>query len=273
MAYGSTIEVFAARIGLVSFLAWRAIAELFRRYHPRYDLRVTEIHPGISVRGVLRLTVGVPTASDSPTLSFNLGGPSGTYCVDHPLTTEPGNFAHSSEADFAGPMLARDPAIVVDQIAAAWGLPPAPASLPPSSNTTLAIRVIAGLLERRVFDREPWRTTAGFCGNGAVGDMIPDWLDLLGENSAALRRAAEKPVHNVDARLSRYILVHRAPGENLCLYANDIAGIALAFDLAEATVTELSAEGKGKTVQLRKSYDASGHDLRRLLNQLESSLA
>lgn len=273
MAYGSTIEVSTTRIGLVSFLAWRAIAELFRRYHPRHDLRVTEIHPGISVRGVLRLTVGVPTASDSPTLSFNLGGPSGTYRVDRPVTTGPGGFAQSSEVDFVGLMLACDPAVVVDEIATAWGLPPAPIPLPPSSNTALAIRVIAGLLERRVFDREPWRTTAGFCGNGAVGDMIPNWLDLLGENSATLRRTAEKPVQNVEARLSRYILVHRAPGENLCLDTNDIAGIALAFDLAEATVTELSAEGKGNTVQLRKSYDASRHDLRRLLNQLDSSLA
>lgn len=179
----------------------------------------------------------------------------------------------SAEVDFASPMLAGDPAVVVDDIAAAWGLPPAPNKLPPSSDTTLAVRAIAGLLERRVFDRETWRTTAGFCGNEAVGDMIPSWLDLLGVDAAALRRAAEKPDHDVVDRLSRYILVHRAPGENLCLDSSDIVGTALAFDLAAATVTELSAEGKGKTVRLRNSFDAAGHDLRRLLNELETSLA
>jgi hypothetical protein len=46
----------------------------------------------------------------------------------------------------------------------------------------------------------------------------------------------------------------------------------LAFDLAAATVTELSAKGRGKTVRLQSSFDAGGRVMRHLLNELESSL-
>lgn len=269
---GSNVEFATGRITLVSALSWRAIAELFRRYHPAYSLRVTQIHPGISTRGTLELTSVTSEMTGPARLTFNLGGPSGTYRVHRSHSQFRPDGAGPQDLEFARPMLSGDPSSVIDEIAAAWGLPRAIDPLVSSSKTTITIRVIAGLMERLVFARESWRTTAGFCGNDAAGDMVPDWLAALGVDEALRRRALEGADLNAMAGLTRYILVHQCLEDSLCLHINELRGTAWAFDIAAATATELKAGGPGRTINLLPRYIASKRDLRSLVGELESAL-
>jgi hypothetical protein len=119
MSGGSVLDFKGARITLVSALAWRVVAELFRRYQERYDLRVSQVHPGISVRGALYLTAGSAASQNPPTLSLDLGGPSGTYAVLRRIDGNATGAAGSSSGPFAGPMLSQDPSRVIDEIAEA----------------------------------------------------------------------------------------------------------------------------------------------------------
>jgi hypothetical protein len=271
--HGSTVDFATARLTLVSALAWRVIAELFRRYHPAYDLRVMQMHPGISTRGTLELTASRPGRTKPARLTFNLGGPSGTYCIHDSISQDIPEKSELQAVEFARPMLSSDPSSVIEEIAAAWGLRRAVEPLPPSSKTTITIRVIAGLMERLVFDRESWRTTAGYCGNDAAGDMVPDWLAALGVDEALRRRASEDADPKAIAALTRYILVHRSSGDDLCLHLGGLRGIAWGFDIAAATATEMSAKGPGRKIEMASPHIALKRDMRVLVGELESALA
>lgn len=267
--HGPAVEFATARITLISALSWRAIAELFRRYQPAYDLRVTQVHPGISIRGALELEIITSDKAEPAKLSFNLGGPSGTCGVIRSLSP------HGPEqqvVEFARPMLSGDPSFVIDQLAAACGLPSVVVPIPPSSKTTITIRVIAGLMERLVFHRESWRTTAGFCANDAAGNMVPDWLSALGVDETVRRQASETADSDAIATLSRRILVHRSPSDAPCLHLTGLRGTAWAFDLASGIATVLTAEGPGQQVALPSQYMAAQRDLRRLVGEIESAL-
>lgn len=150
-----------ARLTLVSALAWRAVAELFRRHRAHHELTVHQDHPGASVRGRLLVTVGSETAGRAPCLALNLGGGiAGTWQIIRRFDAI-GTSDASSAQDFAAGLLGARPTSIIDEIERAWGLPSRTGVLPPGDASTLTTRVIAALLERRVADIHAWRTTAG----------------------------------------------------------------------------------------------------------------
>src|SRR5687768_14950129 len=105
MSMEASVDFKTARITLVAALAWRVVAELFRRYQARFDLRVLQAHPAISIRGSLVLTSGSPYPWGKPALWLDLGGPSGTYRVERRID---GSVPlHEVSGDFAASMLTR----------------------------------------------------------------------------------------------------------------------------------------------------------------------
>lgn len=272
MSYASAIYLVDARVTLVSALAWRVIAELFRRYQRRFDLRISQVHPGISVRGALVLKVGGQNGEPLPRLSLNLGGPSGTYSVDRRIDGRAAETRVPTYVEFAGPMLREDPSKVIDQIASAWALPDAPGQLPPSNATTLSVRTIAGLLERLVFRTDAWRTTAGICANDAVGSMIPDWLAALGVDDRTARHAVADSSSKAADFLTRFVLVHRTDCDSTCLRLADLRGTGWAFDVATGTAFELTSLGRTRTIDLASRYRQQKRDLQLVVGDLETSL-
>jgi hypothetical protein len=143
----------SARVTLVTALAWRAIAEIVRRRHATHAFHLVQIHPGMSARGLLQLQLDPKSSGESlPAIDFNLGGPSGTWST--------GSGAQGCFLDLLNP----DPASVIDHIEGAVGLPRWGGALPVSSVAVLSVRVIAALVESRVFEPNGWRTTLGAHG-------------------------------------------------------------------------------------------------------------
>jgi hypothetical protein len=258
---------------LVSALAWRVVAELFRWHQRRLDLRVLQAHPGISMRGSLVVTIGCPLNNSTPALCLDLGGPSGTYTVTRRVGSAALRPRVPFSGGFAGPMLTDDPAAVIARIAEAWGLPPVPGQMRTSTPTTLTARVIAGLLERLAFDRSCWRTTAGYCDNSAVGPMVPTWLTALGQDADAIPEALDNSSIEPASRLTRFVLLHRAvSSDGICLRLAQISGSAIAFDLATGEATVLTRRGAGQSFDIPDRYAATRRNMRLLINEFEAVL-
>lgn len=272
MPHGSVLDFSSVRVTLVSALAWRVVAELFRRYQGRFDLRVLEVHPGISVRGALYVTARSRNGERTAVLSLNLGGPSGTYTVLQRVDGLPLGADGSSVIEFAAPMLNMNPIAVVDQIAAAWGLPKSVGRIPPSNPSTIVARTIAGILESLVFRRESWRTTAGFCGNSAIGPMVPDWTAALGASETTIRRAANGRDVNAADFLTRYVLLHRCNGDSMCLRLDDLEGSAWAFCMASGTAVRLTSQGADRTVKLPLRFQEVNRDCSALVSEMRYAL-
>lgn len=272
MPHGSALDFSSARVTLVSALAWRVVAELFRRYQRQIDLRVLEVHPGISVRGALYVTARSRNGERAAALSLNLGGPSGTYRVIQRVDGLPLGPDGSSDVEFAGPMLNMDPIAVVEQIAAAWGLPRSVGRIPPSTPSTIVARTIAGLLETLVFRRENWRTTAGFCDNSAVGPIVPDWTGALGVSETTIRQAANGRDLNDADFLTRYVLLHRCNGDSMCLRLDDLEGSAWAFCMASGAAVRLTSQGADRTVKLPLRFQELDRDCSALVGEMRYAL-
>lgn len=135
------------RHGVVLAVAWKLLAELFRRYDAVHDLRLLRSHPGISVAGRLTLYVDPHGGSlyQCKQLSLNLGGPTGTFEVAISGSTV-------TEGEFLWPALVEDPARVVDRLESLLRLE-RPVALPPSSPAVVTMRVMAEMLMASLMDR------------------------------------------------------------------------------------------------------------------------
>jgi len=63
------------RITVLATLAWRAMTEIVRRRHVTHGFDLLQVHPGISIAGLIELHLR-PRDGDQPLrITFNLGGP------------------------------------------------------------------------------------------------------------------------------------------------------------------------------------------------------
>jgi len=249
----------SARMTLVSALAWRCIAELFRRYGSRHRLTVHQVHPGSSLRGQLVIIAGGCPGPGQPALAFNLGSDSGTYDVIRRVDGMPAGERHPARGVFATGMLDSEPEGVIADIARCWGLPAVTGALPSTDKVSITPRVIAGLLERKVFEPRVWRTTSAYSDSSAVGPMVSSWYEVF-----------EAAKHEEASRLSRYVLLHRAEDDEMVRGRDGIEGVAWCFDLATATAVSLSASAAGAPQDLMAEYQRCGRHLPSLLRQLEA---
>ena len=164
----SLLDLKSARVTLVSALVWRAITELVRRHHPVADFSLRQIHPGISIRGLLELQAIKRSDRTASTIVFSLGGVSGAWEAALSERQSIGNLLT---------LLESQPERAIDAMQEALGLPACVGTLPKSSPQVVTLRVLTGLLEQRVFDPMPWRITLGVIGWSE--DISCDWAGLF----------------------------------------------------------------------------------------------
>lgn len=184
------------RVTLVSALAWRAMAEVVRRHGDHVQLRVVQFHPGFSPDGVLRMELLQPKAPDAARwVEFNLGGPSGSYRT-----------ARGEGQATLGALLGGDPVSFIDVLGRDLGVPAPAGPLPSSTPMTIALRLIAGLLERLVFEPVPWRASLGVRGwNG--GSHVAPWHSRVLGRTIVAGEWGFLPAVDHD-RLTDLVLVH-----------------------------------------------------------------
>lgn len=167
--------------------SWRIIGELFRRHHDRCDLRVLELHPGGGTYDCLSLFA---RRNDDPfgVTLLHLNAPAQhIHFFDtlhqqrsHPLRLESG-------VDYVQALFCQaDPKEIIDAVEARAGLPKCPAVLPASSCPVLAIRTLAGLLERTVLDRRTMDVHCAWYDSAASGASIAEWARAIPALRAAL---------------------------------------------------------------------------------------
>jgi hypothetical protein len=216
------------RITLLAALAWRAMAEIVRRRHVDYRFDVLQIHPGISMAGLIELHLHAHDGRHDARLCFNLGGPSpGTWQA---ADGDGGHLLH---------LLGPNPVDVIDAIERSAGLPAWPGHrLPPSTPGVRAMRRIAAELEGKVFQPVPWRTTVAFVGGGP--DIVCDWHRHF---TAQVTADAWGGVRSEDrTRLSQLVLLHEAPDEGCVTGQASLQGEGLVVDLASGQVARMTAK-------------------------------
>ena len=245
----------AARLTIVTALAWRAIAEIVRRRHVTHAFKLLQIHPGTSVRGLLGLQLHSRSGGEAlPSIDFNLGGPSGTWKT-----------SLGADGCFLG-LLNPEPWMVIDRLEEAVGLPRVHGGLPPSSTEALAVRVVAGLVESRVFDRQGWRTTLGVHGCHA-GDVVADWVGPMGVRFDP-PDAHDSLAAEAHERLSRLVLIHRTADECPVATLSGLQGRALLVDVATGRIASADPGGVTLLGDLRQMHGAAGGSMARLLAKL-----
>ena len=150
------------RITILSAVVWRIIAELMRRHGKKHDIKVLQVHPGISIRGCYHLLFDAPLdrLGDATILILNLGGPSGTYSIRRKGAPE-----NKRESDFFFEMLGGDAVAFLDRIDGDLGLKTSK-KFPPSTPPVLVARTIATCLEELARVRRPRATfSEGVCGS------------------------------------------------------------------------------------------------------------
>lgn len=248
-------DLAGARMTLATALAWRAITEIVRRRHPTHASRLLQIHPGSSARGLLQLQLHSKSTGEAlPAINFNLGGPPGTWDL--------GPDGCGSLFALLGP----EPGVVIDVIEEAAGLPRFNGTLQASSTEALSLRVVAGLVESRVFDRHAWRTTLGAYGCHA-GDVAAEWAAPMGirfDPPDACGGLAEDALE----RLSRLVLVHRTADDCPVTSLSGLQGRALLVDLATGRIASAEQGGVALLGDLRQMRRAADGSMQRLLARL-----
>jgi hypothetical protein len=184
-------SVDSLRLPMLNAMAWRIVAELYRRYAVWHMLTLQEAHPRLSLPGQLRLLLAPigPRPYVVPTLLLNLGGPAGTYSLEG----VPGVSGESR--DFVNAMLAGDPRVLVNGISRELRLA-VPQSLPRSTPSVLAVRTIAEVFARAVFSPGSLRATCA-CVDTDLGSYVCAWAAAVGvdvrKHDAASRAQRQDP--------------------------------------------------------------------------------
>lgn len=166
-------------------VTWRIIAEVYRRHGMKYGLRVVEVHPGGGQYDCIEIRA--PRNGDP----FGMGVCDFHIPAQHVHFFEPvagpklsgAGLRWSEPADYVLAFLeADDPKQIVDQISEMMGLPSNPKDkmLPPTLPPVLAVRAVAGLLERNSLSRVCIDTRCGWHdSSGYDGSYVKPWVERV----------------------------------------------------------------------------------------------
>ncbi|MDH7451678.1 hypothetical protein QF205_01105 [Luteimonas composti] len=234
----STLRAGELRITLLAALAWRAMTEIVRRRHVDYRFELLQVHPGVSMAGLLQMHLRARDGTREAQLDFHLGG---WRCGCWEASGGGGGGLLA--------LLGRDPVAAIDAIERGAGLPAwGGKKLPPSSDSVRAMRRVAAELERAVSRPRPWRTTAALVGWSE--DIVCDWHRHF---MPPVQAGAWGAIADQDRqRLSQLILVHEAPDEACVTMQASLPGEGLIVDLgtgrvARITASEVFEEGRSDT--------------------------
>lgn len=155
--------------------AWRLACELCRR-HP--ELRLIEPHPGVAGEDCLAL-VRPDSIGLMPAIVLDREGGIDLWRFD--------SGTHIAMPDFWAQYVCGDPKAAVEHVEAAAGLP-RPATMPASTETLLALRVLAAIAASAVFGIREVRIRAGLTQMGPAAGLragyfaaVPGAAARLGE--------------------------------------------------------------------------------------------
>jgi hypothetical protein len=163
-------------------------------------------------------------------------------------------------------LLLPEPALAIDQIEIAAGLPPAPTPVPPSTQFILGMRLVTGVLEALVFRKTSWRASLGVYGHDG-SRTVADWAYPQG-----VEGAESNPSRLKSERLSEYVLIHSSSGEEPVMVQARIVGPALLVDLRTGLVARLDAGSWVKIHQLGMARGFSSSSLHLLVSKLVANL-
>lgn len=250
------------RLTVLQAMAWRVVAELYRRHATAQALSLLEMHPGSSMWGQLRLMVGPcdGRSAEPASISFNFGGPSGTCEVRRDGAEVLGQF------DYVTPMLNGDPAEVVNRLESSLGLK-TPAKIPPSSAAVLGVRLVADALGREWLARTTLRATLGWV-DSSIACCVPEWTKACGADLTTLGpqvSSGAMPWQEAHAQLSGLVALHDTQDGAPLLHADRPFA---ALDLTQGLVA-LGQPGKAvRRIALKERYQADERRLGTLVDEL-----
>lgn len=198
--------------------------------------------------------------SSSCAANFNLGGPSGTYSIGDDFQTN---------RSLSG-LLMEHPEHTIREIERLMQLPHRSGSVPPSTDRVLGLRLVAEMLERRVFDRAPWRASLA-AWDWTGGTAISRWhSNLVGEKYASdVDGNLGKDAH---ARLSDLVLIHRALRDAMVDAPGTIKGSAIAIDLDGGAISQLTPSATTSLGDCRTLYTRHGRSVHEVVTSLDKHL-
>ena len=243
---------------LLVAITWQTIAELWRRVGVRYRLALEEVHPGISMRGLMWLHVDVVGRSGLR-LEFNLGGPQPGTVTLH----EHGGYEPTWRVDLVQTVLNQGNAAAVDALIEALRLPELPKGPPPPQ--TAALRLIAQVLALQAQRRMTVWPTLGFVAS--IGSPYPKWLvrwDL--ELPRDPFSPADQNPFNPSGALAiagSYVSLHQCEPGAACplMQSSGDNGTAVSLHLPSGRLRFLWRERVAGEVALHKLYRSGGWGL------------
>ena len=243
------IDLTDARVTLPCALAWRAIAEIARRRHRSHRLRVEQFHTGVSTIGGFALELDPVAAGPHARHEFTIDGPDpGRWCVRDEGEVE------LAAGDLAS-LLGDGPEHVVTWFESKARFPVMAPPLPAGGRFVRAIRLVAALLERRVFDRHPWRATLA-AADGVGGPVVGDWHSAFVPPVARDEAGDLRPADV--SRLSQLVLVHRGEA---CVWRTGDYTDGLAIDLQTDRLLRMDRHGLTPLGTVTEHYQAAGRSL------------
>ncbi|MBZ0236365.1 MAG: hypothetical protein K8M05_28815 [Deltaproteobacteria bacterium] len=237
---------------------WRLLAEIMRRHQAAHDLRLYWFYPGLSPTGVARLQ-----------------RPDGTKVLDldvaHSVVSVP-EMSSSPAHRYVDALLdADDPKDTVDQIASACGLHPSTSSMPESNATVLCFRVIAGVLERRMLDRRPLRTSPGYVDNRGDVDAS-GWAVEIADCASELDRARKAKSSLDESQFVRHLFALHSD-DRILAFAEPHRTSHVAFDFRTGVAhARHPSSGERSAISLRDLYSTEGRRLVPLIDWVERFL-
>lgn len=238
-------------------VAWRLMTELFRRHGAKNDLRILHCHPGISVAGQLWLLVNPSrdSVSTCTRVSLNLGGTTGAYAIEV-------GWKEIASGDFLESALAGDLLTTVETIERALGWKP-PHSLPPSTPTVLAMRLITELLTTSCLDLQPCEVEMAWLDWSGGCEVLPWAKQFLAhaEDKSVLPDGDTQTSQSDFFRVSGLLRVAPALTDR----PSDKGWV---FDLVGGTATWMDGKALGRHLDIRKHYAMSHRRIEPLTAQL-----
>ncbi len=250
--YGTTIGSMYPHPNLLVAITWQAIASLWRQVGVRYRLALEEVHPGISMRGMIYLYVDVVNRPGL-VLKFHLGGP-------NPGVVELGGH-HEPEwrLDLANTVLREGLDAGVSAMIDRLRLPELPKGPPPPN--TAALRLVSQVLALQAQRRKTIWPTLGYVASN-MSQCYPAWLNAWDlDTSASAFRNIHEPIFKPDnprALAGSYLCLHQCEPEAAgpLMYSKGEKGGTATLHLPTGTLRFLwhgKVSGEVKLQSLHKS--------------------
>jgi hypothetical protein len=246
------------RYQVIAAVTWRIVAELMRRHHQAFQLRVVELHPKAENQDCIGIFQQRGDFPGTPLCYLNQAGD--IHIQIKTSAKVQARIEHYVDAYLAS----EDPREIVEKIESALELPDFRDKLLPSTTPpVLVFRLIAGLLERFALSRERLEVRCGgFDNPEESGAFIRGELTIFPDISERIGKKTIEGETRAEAA-SSYWLLYQKPSRSK---APKLFGV---FDIKG----RLYAPENPRTHRdLYREFEESDRDILPLLNEMEGRL-